>query len=532
MNGKPCAAGDPPETLRFETLSPVDLAYHPPLVQKALDNVTNDRSDDTYRVVAACKDDRLTLDETRSVVASRADLAERLAERTDDDVQTCWLKVIDRQQKDVQYTGPVHGDPASNTNREPGPESESSDDATVDWHTVSGGAFIFDRPDTIPAVWGEGDEVLWAEGESLMIVGPQGLGKTTLEACSSVLFLGGLNDGVVLGLPIADTGQRILLLAMDRPHQIGRSLKRQFTEDTDRQVLDGRLVIRPGPPPGDLAKNPALMVAMAVDLGCGVVFVDSVKDAAIGLSDDEVGGASYNRARQHVTAAGIQHCDLHHTKKLTDGTIADAYGSTWLTSGCGSVIMLTGGEPGDPLVGFRHAKIPAAEVGPFRLSHDQTRGLLAIDYQVDLIDLVRQQEANGITAMGAAGCMFNTETPTRAQCEKARRKLDALVDAGLLSRMEGTTGGPRGGGTPDELVPGMRTVHGPFTGFFANPQVKRSRTQTVHGPFTPVHAKPKPAGQAFTHPFTGDHAGTVHVPSSSYKRRDVTVKAADTGALT
>ena len=53
----------------------VDLTGHPD-VRKALDTVSGDRSDDTYRVVAACYDDRLTLEQTRWAVAQRADLAQ------------------------------------------------------------------------------------------------------------------------------------------------------------------------------------------------------------------------------------------------------------------------------------------------------------------------------------------------------------------------------------------------------------------------------------------------------------------------
>ena len=44
------------------------------------------------RVVGACLDAGLSLGQTRTVVASRADLAARLAERRDDDVATCFAK--------------------------------------------------------------------------------------------------------------------------------------------------------------------------------------------------------------------------------------------------------------------------------------------------------------------------------------------------------------------------------------------------------------------------------------------------------
>ena len=59
------------------------------------------------------------------------------------------------------------------------------------------------NPDTVPALWGDGTEVLWAEDESLMIAGPMGLGKTTLAVLLMHAQLG-VGDGTVLGLPVAE----------------------------------------------------------------------------------------------------------------------------------------------------------------------------------------------------------------------------------------------------------------------------------------------------------------------------------------
>lgn len=73
----------------------IDPGTLPVKVLDALAEVTGDRSADTMRVVRACVDARLSLAQTRGVVALRSDLAGRLAERTDDDVWTCWAKVTD-----------------------------------------------------------------------------------------------------------------------------------------------------------------------------------------------------------------------------------------------------------------------------------------------------------------------------------------------------------------------------------------------------------------------------------------------------
>jgi putative DNA primase/helicase len=67
----------------------VDLSQHPSVID-ALLKITNDRSDDTYFVVAACREAGLNLPKTRWVVDSRTDLKDRLAGRNDDDVLTCW----------------------------------------------------------------------------------------------------------------------------------------------------------------------------------------------------------------------------------------------------------------------------------------------------------------------------------------------------------------------------------------------------------------------------------------------------------
>lgn len=308
---------------------------------------------------------------------------------------------------------------------------------------VDGAAFILDQPTDIPARWGNGTAVLWPEGETLMVAGPQGLCKTTLAGLLVHAQLG-LGAGTVLGLPVAPLNRPILYLAMDRPRQIARSLARQFTE-ADRGVLAERLIIRKGPPPADFAAQPLLLAGLAAEYDAGAVYVDSVKDAALGLSKDEV-AAAYNRARQHLLAQGCELCELHHVRKQgADGgapkSIEDIFGSTWLTSGCGSVILLTG-EPGDPIIGFRHAKQPADEVGPWQLLHDQAAGQLTVESEVDLIALVRAKGADGLTARDAAAAMFepaagkNKAQQEKAQKEKARRKLVKLEDDGVLVSIE------------------------------------------------------------------------------------------------
>lgn len=304
-----------------------------------------------------------------------------------------------------------------------------------------GGGFVLDVPDVAPAVWGDGAGVIWAQGEALMICGPSGVGKTTL-ALQVLRARLGLQDKV-LGYSVAQTGGRILYLVMDRPAQFRRAAKRVFTED-DRALLDQRLVVWKGPPPKDIAANPEILSAMCAKADADTVVVDSLKDAAVGIAKDEV-GAGYNRARQHAIADGFEVAETHHMRKSSADNkepngIDDIYGSTWLTAGAGSVVLLWG-EPGDPVVKFRHLKQPESEVGPFNVLHDHDTGVSEVQAGVDLAAMIVRSGTQGVTTLEYAVAMFGVVKPNPAQKEKARRRLEREVDNGLLSRVGGTSGG-------------------------------------------------------------------------------------------
>ncbi len=199
-----------------------------------------------------------------------------------------------------------------------------------------GATFLLDIPPTPPALWGKGDDVLWARGEAIMLVGPQGVGKTTVAGQLLRALIGLQTD--VLGYPVEAVADRVGYLAMDRPEQARRALGRMFNE-VERSYLSEVIRFWSGPLPTDAAIDPQTFVRIARQLESNVLFVDSMKDAAIGLSKDEV-GAGYNRARQFALAEGIQMVELHHVvKNGADGkapkNLAGVYGSTWLTSGVG-----------------------------------------------------------------------------------------------------------------------------------------------------------------------------------------------------
>lgn len=292
-----------------------------------------------------------------------------------------------------------------------------------------GGKFILDAPAQVDAIWGDGDRVLWARDEPTMLFGPTGAGKTTVAGQVVTGRLGLRSE--VLGFTVAPDEGRVLYLACDRPAQAQRSFARMVCEE-DRQILDDRLRVWKGPLPGDLMKNPDLLRMMALEAGAGTVVVDSLKDVAFKLTDDETGTRT-NNAFQACVAEGIQVMVLHHPRKATGdnkkpNAIDDVYGSTWFTAGMGSVLCLWG-KPGDAVVELSHLKQPAEQIEPLTVLHDHRAGVSTVEGAIDLLAVVRT--SNGLTADGAARALFRVETPDRNQIEKARRRLDQLTAKGL-----------------------------------------------------------------------------------------------------
>jgi len=317
---------------------------------------------------------------------------------------------------------------------------ETPADPAVHVHVrlVPGGDFALDIPDVTPAVWGADSEVLWAEGESMLMVGPPGVGKTTVTH-QIVLARLGFGDSV-LGWHVKPAIGRLLYLACDRPAQIARSLHRMVTEE-HRDLLNEKLTIWRGPPPADFAKEPMLLTKMAQEVGADTVFIDSLKDVAIGLVDDDV-GAGYNRARQHALAEGVELAELHHQRKGQGGVkpkaLEDVYGSIWLTAGAGSVVLLWG-QGGDPLVELIHLKQPADQIQqPVSIRHDHDLGRSELIGAVDLLTLVRN--ARGGLAAPAIARLVYEKTPTKGEIEKVRRKLDGLVARGQIVKVDGSYG--------------------------------------------------------------------------------------------
>jgi replicative DNA helicase len=268
-----------------------------------------------------------------------------------------------------------------------------------------------------------------------MICGPQGVGKTTV-AQRLALLRAGIIGGDLLGMPVEVSPGRVLYIAADRPRQIGRSFQRMVSE-AEREPLATALVVWKGPPPFNLGRaEPGQLVELIHNFPeVDTVFIDSLKDVATKLADDETGGI-VNVEHQRLIADGVELVVLHHQRKASGDNkkpkkLDDVYGSTFVTGGCGSVILLWG-EAGDPIVELSHLKQPAGEFGPVKVSHDHTRGRVEIHEPIDLIDLAF--ESGGISAPDAARRIFEGATPRPAEVEKIRRRLERLADQGKIER--------------------------------------------------------------------------------------------------
>ena len=377
-----------------------------------------------------------------------------------------------------------------------------------------GASFILDAPDTPPAIWGYGQEVVWAEGESCMIVGPPGVGKTTLTGQVLRARLG-LAESVI-GYGVTPGKRKVLYLAMDRPSQIARSLRRHFTE-ADRDVLADRLIVWQGPPPYDLADNPDILLSLCQLADADTVIIDSVKDAAVGLSEDET-GAGYNRARQRVLAAGIEVLELHHqTKRGPNGAepkqLADVYGSAWITAGAGSVILLWG-QAGDPVVTLLHLKQPAEDIGPLTLVHDHTTGTTTVDKEEHDLDayLIANAPNGGLTAAAWAAVIF--DEASKNNVKKAARILDNAVNKGKASVVKGHAGGAAK--APNRYFPPENPIPAPI------PAGTSGQAIPDHSP--PFPKNDKTAGQPIPAPIPA-----IPEPTHSRTHPTLRVGSADAG---
>lgn len=308
---------------------------------------------------------------------------------------------------------------------------------------VDAGAFIFDEPDSVDGIrlWGDDTQIGWAAGEGLMLVGPDGVGKTTLGQ-QLALARAGLRSQA-LGMNVEPDPRRILYIAADRPRQAARSMRR-MVGDLERDQLNERMTVWRGPLPRMLNEDRTILVRLAKTYDAGTIVVDSLKDVAVDLATDEAGGRIAS-AFQHAIATGLEILVMHHPRKpgvdqhRKPKELSDVYGSRLIFGAFGSVIMLWG-NPGDPIIELSHLKQPVDELGPWNIRHDHPHGHTERETGTDLVQLVLNSSTAGLTAQQAAEYVYEKTDVSKNEIERTRAKLDRLVQNGRLIKLPGKSG--------------------------------------------------------------------------------------------
>lgn len=320
---------------------------------------------------------------------------------------------------------------------------EEHEPPSMDGYIVNGHDWLWAEQNDPTPVWGdtEGGEILWAGGEPLLLAGGIGVGKTTvlLQLLRCRLGL----ETELLRWQVQPGKRNTLYFASDRPKQIAKALRRT----TDRTENLDRLKIMEGPPPFNIVDHPDGLLQLALAADADTVLIDSIKDLVSDLSSEQVGFA-INRAFQLCVTNGIEIAANHHTRKASGenkkpNTLADIYGSTWITAGAGSVMFLYG-NAGDAEVEMLHLKQPEAKIEDLKMVHDHEKGRSTVLGGWDPLAFLHNKSDGDTTAKAAAKAMTNKIDPTRAEEAKARRKLDKLVTKGLATKTEGVTGGTGG----------------------------------------------------------------------------------------
>lgn len=227
--------------------------------------------------------------------------------------------------------------------------------------TVSGADFLLAPEQDAVAIWGQGQEILWASGEPLLICAAPGAGKTTI---AQQVALARIKGGQVLGYPVQPERRSVLYVAADRPRQAARSWRRMISP-ADERLLAERLVVA-------TAVDLADVKQLAEEVGAGTVFIDTLGAVT---SDVEESGLRVYRQLKELESAGLEVCVLHHARKQGPERrslrLDDVYGSQWLGAAVGSALMI---EKQSKAKGFMRQEKSPAEPVYMRLYHDHSRG--------------------------------------------------------------------------------------------------------------------------------------------------------------
>lgn len=323
-----------------------------------------------------------------------------------------------------------------------GQEPEAARDP---YKPVDGASFILDLPSHVPAVWGDGQQVLWSSGEPLVLAGMPGAGKSTIIQ-QLVLQRMGLHghEGGLLGLPVQRDERRVLYLALDRPRQIARSMGRMVRPAHRAQLSTGIVVCKAlsfNP-----AKEPHALAELVAQVGAGTVVIDSLYNFLNGLKEEDA-AHTLSLNLQPLLAMGSEVGIVHHLRKGDGGSpkAGDMYGSIFIQALAGSVLLLAG-EAGAERVKLVHAKQPAAPVGPLWLRHDHANGITTLSDEAG-VEASEDELAAAVEAVLLStgewlsaphiGRELHGEDYQRAHGEAVRRVCRQLVRTGLVLEEDG-----------------------------------------------------------------------------------------------
>jgi hypothetical protein len=344
---------------------------------------------------------------------------------------------------------------------------------------IDGGSFLFDIPAGVPAVWGQDRDVLWSKGEALMIAGPQGVRKTTIAGHLAFGLAGvpGFEELCEQHIEPLPDDKIVYYLAMDRPQQIARCLRR-LAPPEHRALIAERVKFWQGPLTFDVVREPERLAQWMDAEGAGAVIVDSLKDIAGKLSDEEV-GALLNRAFQECIARGVQTCVLHHNRKANADNkrpkaLADVHGSENLTRGLGSVVCLYGAA-GDLEIELSHLKQPAEVVGPYVLHFDPDTGRASVASRGELPTGAKASRDRALKTWmmgngGAARAFTFEELEAEGTFGKKQTLRDALVRLVASGWLRYTEGGGRGHPSTWSPAPLETTFDVPFAALIPTPE--------------------------------------------------------------
>lgn len=247
------------------------------------------------------------------------------------------------------------------------------------------GDWALDEPEASRAVVGSGQRILWADGESLLIVGDTGNGKSTLTQNIIRASIGLIPD--VIGLQVRQF-RRVLYIAADRPSQIRYSFRRMVNEQT-RQTWNDRVYVHHGPPDFALNEEPHKLLPFVRELSekldrepFDCMVIDSLKDVVSEIDDNEA-GIRINHALQTVCQQGIQLSANLHPRKiaLVKGVapapgLDDVNGNKNIIAGAGSVAFI--GSPQQGISPFYHLKSPSERIDGIGLRFDKPTGNISI----------------------------------------------------------------------------------------------------------------------------------------------------------